>query len=300
MLIANIIRADLTTDLSNVFWKKCFNLGGGTYNCVTGYDTLNDGFKIIGGSVKDFFEPNFNATRNFHGVWFYDSKVLDDLFHYQSQSTEDFWHEFEKHNKIMKAGKIVPKKLIKKFAIERLFKSPNSAKYWVKNGDEARVFAFFGGKDKYEAIPKNWKDFDLLKENKTPNGEFIDFEKLKDHKNATTINHYIDLDKKDITIKDLQIFAKAHGGKLISTKFNSIYDKLEWENSDGERFLARVYTVVYAGHWLNITYRENSWDFDRLAKKDKIYAELWYDSHDKNEDKFYYMDENFNARMKDL
>lgn len=300
VLMANIIREDLSRDLSKVFWKKCFNLGGGAENCVTGYDTLNDGFKIIGGSAKDFFEPNFNATRNFHGVWFYDSKVLDDIFHYQSQTVKEFWSDFEKKNKIMKAGKIVPKKLIKKLAIERLFKSPNAAKYWVKHNDEPRVFAYFGGKEKYDAIAKKWDNFGLLVENKTLDGEKIDFEKLKDRKNAKMINHYFDLDSKKLTIKDLQEVAKAHGGKLISKKFSDPYEKLEWENSDGERFFARAYTVLYAGHWFNITYKENAWDFDRLAKKDKIYAELWYDSHAKNEDKFYYMDEKFNARIKNL
>ena len=92
----------------------------------------------------------------------------------------------------------------------------------------------------------------------------------------------------------------AHGGKLISKTFNGLYEKLEWENSDGERFWAKPYTVMYAGHWYNITYRENAWDFDRLSKKDKIYAQLWYDSHDENENKFYYMDENFNARIKEI
>ena len=40
------------------------------------------------------------------------------------------------------------------------------------------------------------------------------------------------------------------------------------------------------------------WDFDRLSKKDEIYAQLWYDSHSKDEDHLYYFDENLEARMK--
>ena len=298
VLIANILKRDFSQDLSKMFWKKCFNLGGGIENCVTGYDTLNDGFEIIGGNVKQFFEPNFNATRNFHGVWFYDSKVLDNMFYYQMQTTKDFWAEFADNHKIFKAGKLAPKGLIKTFAIKRLFKSPNAAKYWVKHNDEARVFAYFGGKEKYNAIPKNWKDFGLLNENKTIDGKPIDYNELK--RNKTTINHYFNLDAKTISIEDLKAVALAHGGKLISKTFNGLYEKLEWENSDGERFWAKPYTVMYAGHWYNITYRENAWDFDRLSKKDKIYAQLWYDSHDENENKFYYMDENFNARIKEI
>ena len=36
----------------------------------------------------------------------------------------------------------------------------------------------------------------------------------------------------------------------------------------------------------NLTYLENCWDFDRLAKTDKIYSQIWYDSHSENEDNF--------------
>lgn len=298
LLLANIIKKDLTEDLSQIFWRKCFNLGGGSENCVTGYDTLNDGFRIIGGTVKDFFEPDFNATRNFHGVWFYDGKALDDIFHYQTQTVNDFWNEFSKTHRILKAGKIVPKKVIKKFAIKRLFKNPNSIKYWVKHHESAKIYAYFGGEDKYRNLPKNWKDYALLSENKIAGGGTINYDDLRNRQNATSIDHYFDLDGDRVTIDDLENVAHAHGGKLVSKEFNGLYEKLEWENSDGERFLSRPYTVLYGGHWYNHTYQANVWEFDRLAKKDKLYAALWYDSHGVNEDKTYYMDDGFNAGIR--
>ena len=105
LLIANILRFDMQQDLGDKFWGKVFNLGGGLYNCVTGYDILNDGFEIIGGSVQNFFEPRFNAMRNFHGLWFYDSGELHELFLYQRQSTADFWKKFKQTHGILKAGK---------------------------------------------------------------------------------------------------------------------------------------------------------------------------------------------------
>ena len=300
VLIANILKKDMQEDLTKVFWRKCFNIGGGIANCVTGFDTLNDGFRIIGGSAKDFFEPNFNATRNFHGVWFYDSKVLDDLFHYQTQTTETFWKELEKSHGYFKLGRIVPKSLIKKFAIKRLFKNNNSVKYWVKHNDEPRVIAYFGGGEQYHNISKKWEDFNLLRENKGENGEFVDYESLRKRENAKQIDHFFDLDKDKVDLGDLKNVAKAHGGKLLSKKFDGLYEKVVWENSDGEKFEARPYTVLYAGHWMNPTYKTNAWDFDRLSKTDKIYAQLWYDSHKEDENNFYYYDENFDARMKKI
>ena len=39
----------------------------------------------MGASVKDFFAPNYTIRRNFHGVWFNDGDVLENLFHYQNR-----------------------------------------------------------------------------------------------------------------------------------------------------------------------------------------------------------------------
>ncbi len=297
LLIANIIKRDMQEDLSKVFWGKVFNIGGGIKNCVTGYDVLNDGFAIIGGSVKDFFEPNYNATRNFHGVWFYDSHVLDDMFNYQRQTTDDFWTKFKDTHKILKLGKIVPKKLIKSFAIKRLFKNYNSPAYWIKH-DHTKVYAYFGGTNKYNAIAKDWKDFNLLNENRGMYGGFLDYKKLKIRQSARLIDLGFN-PSEPVDLKVLDNIAKAHGGKLIS-KRGDVEDKLEWENSDGERFTARGSSVL-AGHWMNPCYKgDYCWDFDRLAKKDKVYAALWYDSHDTSENRYYYYDNEFVARQKGI
>ena len=105
---------------------------------------------------------------------------------------------------------------------------------------------------------------------------------------------------KEINLQDLQNVAKMHGGKLISTEFKTgdVYAKLEWENSDGERFIARPFTVLRGGHWWNPLYTAFVWDFDRLAKKDQIYAQYWYDTHDKDEDHCYYFDDELKARIR--
>ena len=245
LLIANIIRQDIEQDLGDKFWGKVFNLGGGLVNCVTGYDVLNDGFEIIGGTVKNFFEPNFNATRNFHGVWFYDSKALDDMFHYQRQSTADFWKKFKQTHGILKTGKIVPKGMIKRLAIMGLFKSPNSVKYWYKHNDEAKMIAYFGGITEYEKLGRKWDNFPLLRFNQAPDGGYIDYAALNNRDNAVLPEIGYDPEK-EITFDTLKRIAELHGGKLLSDK-GEITDRLAWENSDGERFTAKG-TTVLAGH----------------------------------------------------
>lgn len=292
LLIANILRQDMEQDLGQKFWGKVFNLGGGLANCVTGYDVLNDGFEIIGGSVQNFFEPRFNATRNFHGLWFYDSHVLNDMFRYQRQTTADFWKKFKKTHGILKAGKAVPKSWIKRLAIMGLFKSPNSAVYWYKHDDEAKLIAYFGGKEEYEKLGRKWDNFRLLKFGKNPDGSDVDYEALRNPANAVLPNIGYDPEQ-EVTFDTLKHIAEMHGGKLLSEN-GEITDRLEWVNSDGEQFTAKG-TTVLAGHWINPSYSKYCWDFDRLAKKDKIYADVWYDSHATDEDNYYYYDDLFEA-----
>ncbi len=302
VLIANIIKKDSTRDLGSKFWKQVFNIGSTKENKITGFQTLDDGFKLIGGNAKDFFKPYYNATRNFHGVWFEDGQRLNEMFDYISQDMATYWAQIGKKYWYYKFGKIVPKSVIAKFAIKRLFKDDNSPAYWYKHNDIAKLTAFFGSKENYENLPKNWEDFNLYAENKTPNGESVDFEKARDIKKAKLIDYGYDIKKKDsqITKEDLMSVAKMHGGRLLSRTFETgdIYKKLKWETQDKEVFEATAFSVLRAGHWHNCCYESNTWDFDRLAKNDKIYAQVWLDSHSENENNVYSLDENFNAQIR--
>ena len=303
ILYRNIIREDLEGRLdTNNFWKHIFNLGGGEHNRITGFETMDLGFKIIGASFYQFYEPNYNSMRNFHGMWFSDGQKLEELFHYQGDTVEGFWDHVLETHKYFKMARIVPKKWLKAFIIKPLLKDDNAPMYWYKHKDEARMLAYFGGSDKYEALPKDWKGFNILALGKDGEGNSVDYNYLRTH--PTKINHYFDIDKprSELDIHDLKNVAEAHGGKLITKHFNKgdIFQKVEWENSDGERFVACPHTVLYGGHWFNISYKEHAWDFDRLAKKDKIYAEIWYDQHEKDENRFYFYDENYQAHYKNL
>ena len=302
-LYRNIIREDIKNKLNeDNFWKRVFNLGAGENCRITGYETMELGFKIIGFSLFNFYDPNYSCQRNFHGVWFSDGDKLEKLFHYQGETPEQFWNHVLDMNKYLKLAKFAPKGLIRSFAIKPLLKNYNSPKYWYDHKDEARMLAYFKGSKEYEALPKDWKDYPILALGKDRFGNKFDYEYARKH--PTRQNHYCDIDKdrKELDINDLRNVAQAHGGRLITQDFKKgdIFTKVQWETQDGERFFARPYTVLYCGHWFNISYKEHAWDFDRLAKKDKIYAEIWYDQHDKDEDHFYYFDEDFVAHYKDL
>lgn len=291
-LLANVIREDLEGHLNfENFWRKIFNLGAGEESRISGYETLNSGFQLFGGSAKDFYQPNWCCLRNFHGGFFVDGDELEKLFHYRKDNITNYWRKILKAHPILGFGKLVPKKLIRKFSIEKTLKDSNSPKYWYEHGDEARIIAFFGSMEKYKNMPEKWDNFELW-----------DYKSNRNLKQYKPIDYGFNIDKNDteITLEDLQNVAKKHGGKLLTTSFKTgdVYSKVQWENSDGEKFIARPFTVLRGGHWWNPLYTSYVWDFDRLSKKDELYAQYWYDSHDKNEDHCYYFDENLNAKIK--
>ncbi|MBD5632745.1 MAG: NAD(P)-dependent oxidoreductase [Clostridia bacterium] len=294
LLIRNLLSKEAANELPESFWKKCYNIAGGAINRSYGIDSLNGGLALIGGNAKQFFNAGDNAIRNFHGVWYSDGNILNDLFNFQTQSIADYWKEIKRNHKIYAAGKIVPKSLIRHFAIKPLLKDPIAPAFWAKN-NEAHIIAFFGERAEYEKLQqKSWDDviipalpaLDAIPENETPLFYGYDFGKRDE----------------DIDLADLKAVAQAHGGKLITDNFvkGDIYTKLEWETQDGERFIASPYTVLRAGHWHNPVYDGYVWDFDRLCKKDRIFASVWYDSHKENENMRYYCDENFTGYAEKL
>ncbi|MGN1043142.1 MAG: NAD-dependent epimerase/dehydratase family protein [Christensenellales bacterium] len=297
LLIKNIVEKDINNEAEG-FWRKVYNIGGGEKNRNTGYDTFNDGFSIIGGSAKQFLLPEWHADRNFHGVWFYDGDELENEFRYQRQDCSDYWREILKKHPYYAIAKAIPSGIIKKFAVERLLNNYNAPTKWQKNGEEGKLRAYFYS-DKRIC---GWGNFPLLREGKTPSGE-IDYNNLKDKKCAERLllSHGFDENKgeKEITVEDLKQAAAFRGGKCLSEKYTGdLYVPLEWECADGHRFFASPYTVLFGGHWCEECLK-NGWDYDNMARKSEFFAQVYYDSHDKNERRFYYF-KNGDAEYKEI
>ena len=287
IMCKNLVEKDLKGELCG-FWNAIYNIGGGSACRVTGFETLDAGFAMMGSGAKKFFRPNWNITRNFHGVWFYDSDVLDNFLNYRSEDFKTFWQRMSKKYSYFKLAKIVPPSLISKLVFKRLFKNTNAPMYWVKHGKEGRIKAFFGGRDKFEAIGTDWNAFPLLCEGKTPDGT-VDYQKLKDINFARErlLNHGYDESKKleELTVADLDGAAKFRGGKLLSSSYSSNpYEKLDWQCREGHTFKSSVYTVLKGGYWCPHCCEPKPWRYGSLAKDIPFYAQVYYDTHTKEEE----------------
>ena len=97
----------------------------------------------------------------------------------------------------------------------------------------------------------------------------------------------------EIDLSDLQSAARFRGGECRATTFEKgdIYAVVDWECAEGHVFSASPFTVLKAGHWCPHCINEGRWNFDLLAKKNPFYAQVWYDSHDEDENAVYSFDE---------
>ncbi|MDE6244712.1 MAG: NAD(P)-dependent oxidoreductase [Treponemataceae bacterium] len=288
LCIQHLVERDVDGKL-NGFWHNDYNIGGGAPCRETGYEVFNEGFGLFGASAEDFFEPNWNIPRNFHGVWYTDSHILDKWLDYRRESSADYWKRMGKELWYYKLGAIVPKKWIRKLAIERLLKNSNAPMYWVRSGNKGRIDAFFGGEEAYNNLPKNWSEFPVNAKGRSWNGE-LDYAELKDESKADkyALDHGYDETKPDseIDIDDLKKAAAFRGGEVLSEdmKKGDLFQKITWKCHNGHRFDSTPFTILKAGFWCPECCEAPKWSFDKVAAKIPFYSQVWYDTHRTDEE----------------
>lgn len=285
-LCSHLIERDLDGKLDG-FWNRVYNIGGGEECRKTGYEVLDDGFKLMGSSAKKLFKPDWNITRNFHGVWYTDSDELENFLQFRQETCADYWARMGKKYPYFKLAKAVPPALISKLVFKRLFKNTNAPMYWVKHGKEGRVKAFFGGMEKYKKIGKSWDKFPLLCEGKIEGGE-VDYAALKKAENAKPylLDHGYDESKPlvKLNFKDLCDAAEFRKGKCLAADYaeGDIYKKIRWQCRDGHIFESTPYTVLKGGYWCPVCCEPLPWKYGALSDI-PFYGQLYFDTHTEDE-----------------
>ena len=290
VLFTHLVEYDLEGRLDG-FFNRIYNIGGGKENRITGYESMNKGFSLMGRDLKAFMDPNFFSTRNFHGAFFYDGDVLESYLHYQSETIDYFWKEMGKKYWYFHLGRLVPPSFLRKHLFLKLCDYDDAPLYWVKHKEDYKVKAFYGGYDKFEQIPKSWSDYNLLCENKDSQGNFIDFEKFKDplyaKEHGQLLDHGFDDTKKldEITLEDVKKAVNYRGGLCLSETMvkGDLFTKLTFQCHKGHTFKASPYTILYGGHFCPNCF-EKPWKNGRIAKFSKFHAQLYYADHDKEEE----------------
>ena len=221
-LIRRILECEQAGE-NNGFWNEIFDISGGAHNRRTGYDTFADGFSVMGGSPKSYFKPNWCQTRNFHGMW-YAENTLNDMFGYQRDTVAQFWEEMGKKYRIFKLARALPSAVIRKCVFGRLLGDENSPAKWLKEGDEARVTAAFGSRQKALSLPDSWDNFTVENGEEYGASEQEPKEKFADKLLSHGYDEGIPFDS--LTLDDMRGAAAFRGGKCLSKEMTSPRSKL--------------------------------------------------------------------------
>jgi nucleoside-diphosphate-sugar epimerase len=286
LLIKRLVERDQENKLQG-FWNRIYNIGGGENCRITGFETIDGGFALMGKGAKAFFKPNWNISRNFHGVWFYDSDELENYLNFRTQNIDDYWRVMGRKYWYFKFGKIAPSAIVSKLFIQRLFKNTNSPIFWLTHDKEGRIKAFFGGRTEYEKIGTDWNKFPLLCEGNAGDKK-VDYNAIRQNKNAKEylLNHGYNETKSlvDIDYNDLQDAAVFRGGECLTTEYTAgnVHKKVKWRCAFGHEFTSTPYTILKGGYWCPECCEPKPWKTGSLSSI-PFYAQVYFDTHTKDE-----------------
>mgnify|MGYP002741551725 FL=1 len=270
-MLANACEDNVPED----FWCRIYNIGGGEKYRSMNWEFMQMTSSLVG--VKDFrkiWEPNWFATRNFHGQWYLDSDELEKYLHFRSGSLEEFVAEMKEHApKVAKLAKYIPSWVIKNLVFKPVANKPFGTLYWFKHHRENRITAFFGSKEQWEQIP-SWEHFTFEQASKEP--------KKLDH------GYDESKPKSELDLSDMQQAAAFRGGKCLSTEMQKgdLKTKLEWECACGHHFQASPTLVLLGGHWCPECL-PMPWNYDEEAKRNPFFAQVWTPLHNPDEHNVY-------------
>lgn len=274
-LLANVCDESVPEE----FWRRFYNIGSGKDYRITNYEFEVLLLKAIGlGDPKKIFNCNWFTLRNFHGQWYADSDVLESYLHFRENiSIADYFKRLSgrvpSYFKLAKLANIAPG-LVKKLGMERLTKMEiYGTMNWIANNDQNRISAYYGSKEAWENIG-TWKDFKIVR----PTEE------------VTLLDHGYDESKPtaELELEDMKKAAKFRGGECISETMTKgdLFTPLKWKCAHGHEFEMTPNLVLKGGHWCpeELPY---PWDYDKEAKVNPFFAQVWYPLHDKDENNYY-------------
>ena len=260
-------------DVPEEFWRSVYNIGGGASCRLTSHQFLDKVYLMLGVDFKKLLDPRWYAIRNFHGQWYYDSDKLEEFLHFRSENVDDVLARIKKKLPLsMRLLKFMPKAWVKEKIMKPQVEREDTPLSWLKKGDEQKIKAFLGSREKWEKIP-GWEGFELMGD---PPHQKLD--------------HGYDENKaeQELSLDDMQKVAIFRGGNCISgeMKPGDLQTNLKWICSQGHEFMASPYLIIKTGHWCSDCVKP-PWNFDEQAKTNPFLAQVWFADHDKNENNVY-------------
>ena len=263
------------------FWRKFYNISSGSEYRMTNYEFEEKLLYAIGmghDAPKKLFNPNWFITRNFHGQWYTDADDLENILHFRHNVPVDvYFNELQKKapywsNFSFLGANSIGKLFMKHIASDKRFGTLS----WIKNKDENRMTAYFGSYEEWSKLPTKWEETDISR----PSEE------------KTYLDHGYDESKpiEELDIDDMRKAAEFRGGKCLSETMTKgdLFTPLKWRCGCGHEFTMSPNTILKGGHWCPEC-DPLPWNYDKIAKVNPFFAQVWYPLHNKDEDNYYDM-----------
>lgn len=222
------------------FWRKYYNIGSGEAYRLSNYEFEQLILSAIGSPEPEkIFETDWFATRNFHGCWFLDSDILNDIIPFRENLPvrEYFKKMVKKAPWWTRLAPLAPAPVVK-IMMWKVAKTPDYGTLdWMGRKDcEEKIKAFFGSREEREGIP-GWDEMDLSRPSENPR----------------ILSHGYDESKEDagISLEDCRQAAAFRGGRCLSESMveGDLFSPLEWECARRHRFSASPSLILKGGHW---------------------------------------------------
>ena len=224
-------------------------------------------------------------------MWYTDSDRLEEILHFRgnvpireyfkhlaSSSSLPIGLKFAKSTHI---AKLFPHVI--KFVMWVLSMSPeHGTQWWVKHNITKRLNAYYGGIEAFRSIP-DWEGFDTS----------------HNSSEVVRLNHGYDESKElsDLDLSDMRSVAHYRGGECMSDSMEKgdMDTKLAWRCACGHEFEASPRLILLGGHWCEECFpypygdvsNPRPWQWDREAKHNPFFAQIWKPLHNDNEDNRY-------------
>ena len=242
-LLANVCEDDVPEE----FWNRFYNISSGEEYRMSNYEFENRLLAPLGiSSVEKVFEPQWFATRNFHGMWYTDADELEKYLHFRANIPVDeyFRHLVSRLPWYYSLARLVPSSLIKAFMRPLAYEKGLGTQTWVTD-DPDKLEAYYGSEEEYRSIT-SWSRV-------RPRPLEKNLDKARAAGEVVVLDRGYDVSRPiwSLTQDEIEAAAEFRGGHFIGPA-DSIGKRgalFEWECEHGHRFTASLEYVLLGGGW---------------------------------------------------
>lgn len=255
-LLANVVEDWVPEE----FWNRFYNISSGEQYRMTNYEFESRLLAALGlPAPEKVFEPQWFATRNFHGMWYTDADDLENYLHFRANVPVDDYFKGMKSRLpwYYNLAFLAPAFLVKLFMKPIAHEKGMGTQWWVDH-DEDKINAYYGSMEEFRSIrswaqmfPPHWKK---------------NIQEAQAAGEIRMLDHGYDTSKSIYSLSDAEIEAAAQFrgghflGEVSSAEDGAVKKKdaaphrnkgviYGWECENGHRFEASLEYVLLGGGW---------------------------------------------------